>query len=316
MRFLYFLPFFCFIASAFITADSKNLLGRHDERAYTVAFNPEGTLLASGSNDNSIKIWDVQAKSLKHSFIAHSVGVKDLVFTIDGQQLVSAGLDGEIRVWNTANWKREKALTDHTSQVLALATSPDGKYLYSGSDDKKIIVWELPDFKKVTSFTAHSDRVLSLNVSGNGKYLVSTGGDRTVKGTGNLKVWKTSDWSLAFEMEEETYAIQDAALSSGGTLVLYAGNFSEAVYYKWPDNKVAAKKRITDYGINSVVLNGATAYLGTSYNGKLVEWSMKTGELKELQGHKKDINNLALSQDKAKIASCGTNGNVVLWKTN
>lgn len=316
MKTLYFLPILCLLCLAFISGDSKKMLGKHEERAHTVCFNPDGSLLASGSNDNAIKIWDTKSKSLKHSFIAHSVGVKDLIFTKDGSQLISAGLDGEIRIWNTNNWKREKALTDHSSQVLTLELSPDGKFLYSGSDDQKIMVWELPSYKKVTEFTAHSDRVISLNASSNGKYLASTGGDLVTKGTGNLKIWRTADWSLAYEMEEESYAVQDVALSSGGTLVLYAGNFSEAVYMKWTDGKIAAKKKISDFGVNSVALDGTTAYLGTSYNGKMVRWNMKTGELKEVQGHRKDINRIVLSSDKKQLASCGTNGAVMLWKLN
>lgn len=314
MKPLYFLPILCVLASAFISGDSKKELGKHDERAYTVAFNSDGSLLASGSNDNAIKIWDVKGKSLKHSFIAHSVGVKDVLFTKDDKQLISAGLDSEIRIWNTKTWKREKALTGHSSQVLTLALSPNGKYLFSGSDDKKIIVWELPDFKKVHEFEAHSDRVLSLNVSGNSKYLVSTGGDLLTKKAGNLKVWSIEDWKLVYEMEEESYAIRDAALSSGGTLVLYAGNFSDAVYMKWTDGKIAAKKKITDFGVNTLALNGTTAYLGTSYNGKVLEWRMKTNELKEVNGHEKDINSIAITNDKTRLASCGINGSVMLWR--
>jgi len=303
-------------ALAFISKDSKQLLGKHEERANTVAFNQSGELLASGSHDNKISVWDVKQKQLKHTFFAHSVGIADLVFTKDDKYLVSAGLDSEIRVWNTENWKREKALTAHSSQVLSLAISDNGKYLFSGGDDRKIVVWELPDFKKVKEWEAHDERVLSLDVSANNKYLVSTGGNRTVESSGNLKVWRLEDWSIAFEMEEETYAIEDASLSSGGTLVLYAGNFSDAYYYRWTDKKVATKVKATNFGINGVALNGTMAYLGSSYDGKLSQWNMKTKELKEVTGHGKDILGLAISSDGSKIATCGMNGKVILWKAD
>lgn len=291
---------------------SHQKLGRHTEMAYASSFSPDGRWLATGSNDNHVIIWDVATGSQSKDFVAHSVGVKDLQFTPNGKYLVTAGLDNLIRVWNTKNWKREKELKGHSAQVMSIAISPDGRYLFSGGDDKKIVVWNGETFEKEREFEGQFDRVLSLNVSPNGKYLASTGGDRTTPSVGNLKIWRIEDGSLAFNLEEETYAIQDAAFSKGGTFVLYAGNFPEAVYLKWTEKKVAAKSKVSDFGINTVVLDGLQAYLGGTFDGSLIKWKIG-GDKQTEKAHKSDINSISLHKGASKLASVDTDGQVLLW---
>ncbi|MFY0674894.1 MAG: WD40 repeat domain-containing protein [Bacteroidia bacterium] len=296
---------------AFKGDKNKIQLGEHSEIGNVVCYSSLTEWIASGSNDNKIMVWNASKHKLEKEWIAHSVGVKDLVFTPNSEYLISAGLDNLIKVWETKTWKLKHTLKGHSQQVLALAVSPDGKTLYSAGDDKDIIVWNLESFKKADVLGTHFDRVLSLNISKNGKYLVSTSGDRTTKAPGNLKVWNLEDKKLAYNLEEETYAINDASLSSKGTLVLYGGNFSDAIVLKWTENKVAARKKITDFGINSLVLDGLQCYFATSFNGEIVSWKIGN-ELKVLNQHKKDANSISISPAKNYLVSTGTNGKVLL----
>lgn len=298
---------------AFKGDKNKIELGSHNEIGNVVCYSSLSEWIASGSNDNKIMVWNAPKQKLEKEWVAHSVGVKDLLFTPNGEYLISAGLDNLIKVWETKSWKLKQTLKDHSQQVLALAISPDGKTLYTAGDDKKIVFWNLETFEKKGVLGTHFDRILSLNISKNGKYLASTSGDRTTKAPGNLKVWNLESGKLAYNLEEETYAINDAALSSKGTLVLYGGNFSDAVVLKWTEDKVAARKRITDFGINSVALDGLQCYLGTSFNGEIVSWKIG-GETKVLNQHKHDVNYLALSPAKNFLASTGTSGKIMLTK--
>jgi WD40 repeat protein len=312
MRFLLSLATLVFLF-AFKGDKSKIELGAHGEIGNVVCYSALSEWIASGSNDNKIMVWNAPKQKLEKEWVAHSVGVKDLVFTPNSEYLISAGLDNLIKVWDTKTWKLKHTLKGHSQQVLALAISPGGKILYSAGDDKEIVKWNLETFKKDGVLGSHFDRILSLNISKNGKYLVSTSGDRTTKAPGNLKVWNLETNKLSYNLEEETYAINDAALSSKGTLVLYGGNFSDAVVLKWTENKVAARKKITDFGINSVVLDGLQCYFATSFNGEIISWKIG-GESTVLNQHNEDANYIALSPAKNYLVSTGTKGKVLLTK--
>ena len=295
--------------------DAQKTLGQHEEMANTVCFSPDGALLVSGSNDNKIKVFEVKSGKLLKEFTAHSVGVKDLVFHPDGSMLYSAGRDNLIRVWDCSNWKRVNQFEGHEKPVNALAISPDGNFLFSGSDDLSIRKWDIATGKAIDTWTGHNQRILSLNISGNGEYLVSTSGDRMSKTTGNLIIWNLSDGTKAYYLEDLQYAIQSACLNESGSLCLYGGNFSHLVLIKWSDNKIAAKKSITSYGINSVILDGLSAYAAGTFNGEVYQWPIGKEVTKD-KSHDGNVNKIALSPDGTKLASAGTDGKIVLRNLN
>lgn len=287
------------------------MLGKHGEMVNAVSFSPVGKVLVSGGNDNKIFVWNLHDKSEVTSFHAHSIGVSCLAFTPDGAYLISAGLDNQIKVWDTKTWKQTQALEGHTHEVKALAVSPNGQYLFSGGKDKLIRIWNLADYTQVRTLDGHFDHVLSLTVSANGKYLASTGGDRVSKSPGNLKIWDLESWELAYNLSTETYAVQCARLNASGTMVLYAGNFSDAILLKWGEEKTVATAKITQFGVNSIALNGLQAYFGCTYDGKIVSWKIG-GDIVEWPTHESDINTVDILPSHGWLASGGVDGRVIL----
>ncbi|MBI3142535.1 MAG: WD40 repeat domain-containing protein [Bacteroidetes bacterium] len=303
------------ITLSFQDKGKKTILGKHGEMVNAVCFSPSGKVLVSGGNDNKVYAWNMDEKTEITSFYAHSIGVTSLAFTPDGTYLISAGLDNLIKVWRTDTWKLAHTLEGHTLEVKALAVSPSGQYLFSGGKDKVIRVWNLTDFTPMRTLEGHFDHVLSLSVSANGRYLASTGGDRVSKGPGNLKIWDLENWKMAYNLTGETYAVQTAKLNATGTMVLYAGNFGDAILLKWGEEKTVATAKITDYGVNSMALNGLQAYFGCAYNGMTANWNIG-GDVVEWPTHESDINSVDLSPNKAWLASGGVDGRVILRRVN
>ena len=118
-----------------------NSLEKHGDSVYSVSFSPDGKTLASASEDNTIKLWNLERKELK-TLKGHDSRVLSVSFSPDGKTLASASEDKTIKLWNLEG-KELKTLKGHDSAVNSVSFSPDGKTLASASFDKTIKLWNL-----------------------------------------------------------------------------------------------------------------------------------------------------------------------------
>ena len=120
----------------------QQTLEGHSRPVIAVAFSPDGKTLASGSWDETIRLWDTATGTHQQTLEGHSDSVIAVAFSPDGKTLVSGSWDETIRLWDTATSTHQQTLEGHSDYVIAVAFSPDGKTLASGSDDKTIRLWD------------------------------------------------------------------------------------------------------------------------------------------------------------------------------
>ncbi|NWJ95119.1 MAG: hypothetical protein HXX20_04985, partial [Chloroflexi bacterium] len=99
----------------------------HSDTVISVAYSPDGKTLASGSDDNSIKLWETSTGKLLNTLTGHSSYVWSVAYSPDGKTLASGSYDKSIKVWEVSTGKLLNTLTGHSSYVLSVAYSPDGK---------------------------------------------------------------------------------------------------------------------------------------------------------------------------------------------
>jgi WD40 repeat protein len=105
-----------------------------------VSFSPDGKIIASGSFDNTIKLWNLQGKKLR-TFKVDS-GVRSVSFSPDGKIIASGNADNTIRLWDLEG-KKLLTLAGHRNRVRVVAFSPKNEMIASGSIDNTIKVWNL-----------------------------------------------------------------------------------------------------------------------------------------------------------------------------
>ncbi|XP_053962299.1 WD repeat-containing protein 48 homolog isoform X1 [Anastrepha ludens] len=124
------------------TVTTSSLTGSKDS-IYSLAMNPSGTVIVSGSTENMLRIWDPRTCTRSMKLRGHTENVRALVVSPDGNQVVSGSSDGTIKVWNLGQQRCIQTIHVHKEGVWALLMSENFQYVISGSRDKNIIVTEL-----------------------------------------------------------------------------------------------------------------------------------------------------------------------------
>jgi WD40 repeat protein len=118
-------------------------LSGHAWAVLTVAFSPDGQILATGSDDNTIKLWEVNTGQLICTLVGHSWSVVAVAFTADGETLLSASCDKTVKLWRVSTAEEIVTLSGHVDSVSAVAVSKVTQLIASGSRDKTIKLWQL-----------------------------------------------------------------------------------------------------------------------------------------------------------------------------
>lgn len=166
-------------------------------------------LLASGTTDHTIKLWNLQTGKCVKTLCGHANWVLSVAFRGDGQMLASSSFDHTIRLWDIASTRCLQILRGHTNWVVSVQFSPEGTTLASSSFDQTIKLWDVQTGECLKTLTGHEARLWSIAFSPDGKWLASGGDDETVRlwsvETGAcLRVLTGHDrriWSVAFSLD-------------------------------------------------------------------------------------------------------------------
>ncbi|RYP09775.1 hypothetical protein DL765_008331 [Monosporascus sp. GIB2] len=162
----------------------------HKDSVLSVAFSHDSKLLASGSDDWTIKIWDTATGSLQQTLEGHEDWVMSVAFSHNSKLLASGSNNGTINIWDTATGSLQQTLEGHKDWVLSVAFSHNSKLLASGSNNGTINIWDPATGSLQQTLEGHKDWVLSVVFSHNSKLLASGSKDKTIK------IWDAATGSL------------------------------------------------------------------------------------------------------------------------
>lgn len=146
-----------------------------------ITWSRDGRWLATGGNDNNIKIWEMPSGTLIKVLEGHRNPVYSLALSANGETLASGGRDGSVRLWDTTTWVQRAILRGHKHSVLAVAFHVSGKMMSSGGADGTIRFWSVERGENSRTVESGHVAVQFLAFSPNGQRLASGGADQTVR---------------------------------------------------------------------------------------------------------------------------------------
>jgi WD40 repeat protein/subtilase family serine protease len=290
--------------------------GGHAGEVTSVAFSPDGSLIASGSDDRTIKLWRVSDGALVRTLTGHTGGVTSVAFSPDGRLLASgSGLgDRTIRLWRVSDGALVRTLTGHTDWVNSVAFSPDGSLLASGSRDRTIRLWRVSDGALVATLTGHTGGVTSVAFSPDGSLIASGSGDNTIK------LWRVSDGALVATLIGHTDWVNSVAFSPDGSLLASGSRDRTIRLWRVSDGAlVATLIGHTDW-VNSVAFSPDGSLIASGSGDNTIKlWRVSDGALvATLTGHTDSVYSVAFSPDGSLIASGSGRGDRTfrLWRVS
>ena len=200
-----------------------NLEG-HSNNVSSIAFAPDGKILASGSWDNTIRLWNPTTGQHLTTFYGHSDNVNTVAFSPNGGMLASGSDDDTIRLWNPAG-EVHTLLAGHSDNVTSVAFSPDGQMLVSGSADGTIRVWNPITGEHIAILEGHTSGVSSVAFSVDGGTLASGSWDDTVR------LWNATTGELLVTLSGHQSDVNAVVFSPDGTTL--ASGSSDGTTLLW-----------------------------------------------------------------------------------
>jgi WD40 repeat protein len=244
----------------------------HTSWVKSVVFSNDGTLIASGSDDNTIKIWNVATGEEEQTLEGHTNTVSSVVFSNDGTLIASGSWDMTIKIWNVATGKEEQTLEGHIEPVNSVVFSNDGTLIASGSYDMTIKIWNMAMGKEEQTLEGHADMVNSVVFSNDGMLIASGSYDKTIK-----------IWNVATGKEEQTLEghmswVSSVVFSNDGTLI--ASGSRDKTIKIW--NVAMGKEEQTLKGhtswVSSVVFSNDGTLIASGSRDKTIKiWNVATG---------------------------------------
>ena len=158
----------------------------HESAVQAVAFSAPRSLIASGSADRTVRLWNAETFEPGPVLRGHQDFVTALAFAADGRMLASGDLAGTVRIWSTTTRRAQRSIRAHKGGITAIAYSPDAHWLATAGRDGLVKLWDMVRQRPPRVFSGHEGEVRALSFAPEGTTLASAGADGTVR------MWSTA----------------------------------------------------------------------------------------------------------------------------
>ena len=288
-----------------------DLLTKNTDWVQSIAFNPNGNILASGSDDGSIRLWDTRTSTHLRTMTEHTSMITNVVFSGNGKMLASSSRDNTIQLWDTQSGEIRKTLKGHADRIFSMWLNRDGTMLASASRDNTIQLWDTQSGEiRKTLGLDHSQEIFEMAFSPDGKTLASWSWGSPIY------LWDAQTGELRHSLTLQLLDfVNEFAFSPDGKTL--ASAMHNGTVHLW-NAQTGERRRIlighTHFALRVGFSPDGKTLASGSYDTTIRLWDTQTGKLqKTLTGHLSHILRVAFSPDGKTLANAIEDDTILLW---